>query len=221
MTSRPPNYAERRPHQGNPTAHPIRTRRRGHRLGRGSDRRTRHHSGPPAVAPRRALVPGLPPAPGPPRRRARPRRRPTRRPSKSPPPRAAPDTVASGYAGRWSIEVTNRDAKQALGGEDPQSWKRHRHPVRRRERRGQHEGDGNDHQGVRDQGARADRGTPVDHRYRTITATRCPRRSNAPAPRKHIVMPASRTAMTATPSLGTNEKRNATSKRRRPPRPAG
>ena len=38
-------------------------------------------------------------------------------------PAADPATVASGYAGRWSIEVTNRDAKQALGGEDPQSWK--------------------------------------------------------------------------------------------------
>jgi len=35
----------------------------------------------------------------------------------------APAEVAAGYAGRWSIEVTNRDAKQALGGEDPQSWK--------------------------------------------------------------------------------------------------
>lgn len=42
---------------------------------------------------------------------------------------SAPDThptaTASGYAGRWSIEVTNRDVKQALGGEDPQSWKHH------------------------------------------------------------------------------------------------
>jgi hypothetical protein len=38
-------------------------------------------------------------------------------------PDAEPAEVASGYAGRWSIEVTNRDAKQALGGEDPQSWK--------------------------------------------------------------------------------------------------
>jgi len=32
--------------------------------------------------------------------------------------------VASRYAGRWSIEVTFRDAKQDLGGEDPQCWKR-------------------------------------------------------------------------------------------------
>ena len=31
--------------------------------------------------------------------------------------------VAAGYAGRWSIEVTNRDVKQDLRGEDPQSWK--------------------------------------------------------------------------------------------------
>jgi hypothetical protein len=38
-------------------------------------------------------------------------------------PAAQPAAVASGYAGRWSIEVTNRDAKQGLGGEDPQSWK--------------------------------------------------------------------------------------------------
>jgi hypothetical protein len=38
-------------------------------------------------------------------------------------PAADPATTASGYTGRWSIEVTNRDAKQALGGEDPQSWK--------------------------------------------------------------------------------------------------
>lgn len=38
-------------------------------------------------------------------------------------PDADPATVATGYAGRWSIEVTNRDAKQALGGEDPQPWK--------------------------------------------------------------------------------------------------
>lgn len=46
---------------------------------------------------------------------------------------SAPDAhspaVASGYAGRWSIEVTNRDTKQALGGEDPQSWK-HDGPAR-------------------------------------------------------------------------------------------
>lgn len=32
--------------------------------------------------------------------------------------------VASRYAGRWSIEVTFRDTKQDLGGQDPQSWKR-------------------------------------------------------------------------------------------------
>ncbi len=38
-------------------------------------------------------------------------------------PDAAEAEVAAGYAGRWSIEVTNPDAKQALGGEDPQSWK--------------------------------------------------------------------------------------------------
>jgi hypothetical protein len=31
--------------------------------------------------------------------------------------------IASRYAGRWSIEVTFRDVKQDLGGEDPQSWK--------------------------------------------------------------------------------------------------
>jgi hypothetical protein len=38
-------------------------------------------------------------------------------------PAADPAAVATGYAGRWSIEVTNRDAKQDLRGEDPQSWK--------------------------------------------------------------------------------------------------
>lgn len=32
--------------------------------------------------------------------------------------------VAARYAGRWSIEVTFRDVKQALGGENPQSWAR-------------------------------------------------------------------------------------------------
>ena len=32
--------------------------------------------------------------------------------------------VASRYAGRWSIEVTFRDVKQDLGGENPQCWKR-------------------------------------------------------------------------------------------------
>lgn len=31
--------------------------------------------------------------------------------------------VASCYAGRWSIEVTFRDAKQHLGGQHPQTWK--------------------------------------------------------------------------------------------------
>ena len=31
--------------------------------------------------------------------------------------------VAGQYAGRWSIEDTNRNVKQFLGGEDPQSWK--------------------------------------------------------------------------------------------------
>lgn len=33
--------------------------------------------------------------------------------------------VASRYAGRWSIEVCFRDVKQHLGGQDPQTWKRH------------------------------------------------------------------------------------------------
>jgi hypothetical protein len=32
--------------------------------------------------------------------------------------------TASRYAGRWPIEITFRDAKQDLGAEDPQSWKR-------------------------------------------------------------------------------------------------
>lgn len=32
--------------------------------------------------------------------------------------------IASRYTGRWSIEVTFRDTKQHLGGEQPQSWKR-------------------------------------------------------------------------------------------------
>jgi len=32
-------------------------------------------------------------------------------------------SVASHYAGRWSIEDTYRNVKQFLGGEDPQSWK--------------------------------------------------------------------------------------------------
>jgi len=33
--------------------------------------------------------------------------------------------VASRYADRWSIEVCFRDVKQALGGQDPQTWKRY------------------------------------------------------------------------------------------------
>ena len=37
---------------------------------------------------------------------------------------ADPAWVAGHYAGRWSIEVTFRDAKQHLGAEDPQCWKR-------------------------------------------------------------------------------------------------
>lgn len=36
---------------------------------------------------------------------------------------AAPGDVASNYAGRWSIECVNREVKQCLGAEDPQSWK--------------------------------------------------------------------------------------------------
>lgn len=36
---------------------------------------------------------------------------------------AAPGDVASDYAGRWSIECVNREVKQCLGAEDPQSWK--------------------------------------------------------------------------------------------------
>jgi hypothetical protein len=36
---------------------------------------------------------------------------------------AAPEQVATQYAGRWSIEDTFRDVKQYLGGEDPQTWK--------------------------------------------------------------------------------------------------
>lgn len=35
----------------------------------------------------------------------------------------APAAVAGQYAGRWSIEDTMRSTKQALGGEDPQTWK--------------------------------------------------------------------------------------------------
>jgi hypothetical protein len=37
---------------------------------------------------------------------------------------ADPAHVAAHYAGRWTIEVTFRDAKQHLGAQDPQSWKR-------------------------------------------------------------------------------------------------
>ena len=37
---------------------------------------------------------------------------------------ADPGAVVSDYAGRWSIEVTFRDAKQILGAEQPQSWRR-------------------------------------------------------------------------------------------------
>lgn len=37
---------------------------------------------------------------------------------------ADPAWVAAHYAGRWAIEVTFRDAKQHLGAEDPQCWKR-------------------------------------------------------------------------------------------------
>jgi hypothetical protein len=37
---------------------------------------------------------------------------------------ADPAWIAAHYAGRWSIEVTFRDAKQHLGAEDPQCWKR-------------------------------------------------------------------------------------------------
>lgn len=37
---------------------------------------------------------------------------------------ATPAAIASRYAGRWSIEVTFRDTKQDLGGENPQSFKR-------------------------------------------------------------------------------------------------
>ena len=36
---------------------------------------------------------------------------------------ASPGEVASAYAGRWSIECVNREVKQCLGAEDPQSWK--------------------------------------------------------------------------------------------------
>ena len=37
---------------------------------------------------------------------------------------ADPAWVAAHYAGRWAIEVTYRDTKEYLGGEDPQCWKR-------------------------------------------------------------------------------------------------
>ncbi len=36
---------------------------------------------------------------------------------------ASPGDVASLYAGRWSIECVNREVKQCLHAEDPQSWK--------------------------------------------------------------------------------------------------
>ena len=39
-------------------------------------------------------------------------------------PDADPAWVTSHYFGRWTIEVSFRDIKQYLGGEDPQSWKR-------------------------------------------------------------------------------------------------
>jgi hypothetical protein len=35
---------------------------------------------------------------------------------------AVPGEVASIYAARWSIECTNREVKECLGAEDPQSW---------------------------------------------------------------------------------------------------
>jgi len=35
----------------------------------------------------------------------------------------SPRDVASLYAGRWSIEYLNREVKQCLRTEDPQSWK--------------------------------------------------------------------------------------------------
>ena len=34
-----------------------------------------------------------------------------------------PTEVLSVYGGRWAIEVTNRDVKQIVGGQEPQSWK--------------------------------------------------------------------------------------------------
>jgi hypothetical protein len=33
--------------------------------------------------------------------------------------------VIGGLAGRWCIEETNRNVKQHLGGQQPQTWKRH------------------------------------------------------------------------------------------------
>lgn len=38
-------------------------------------------------------------------------------------PEASGADVVARYVGRWSIEVTFREVKQCLGGEDPQSWK--------------------------------------------------------------------------------------------------
>jgi hypothetical protein len=37
--------------------------------------------------------------------------------------------VVARYSGRWTIEMTFREVKQCLGGEDPQSWK-HESPER-------------------------------------------------------------------------------------------
>jgi hypothetical protein len=42
---------------------------------------------------------------------------------------ADPAEVATTYLGRWAIEITFRDVKQHLGGEDPQTWT-HRGPHR-------------------------------------------------------------------------------------------
>jgi hypothetical protein len=38
-------------------------------------------------------------------------------------PEATAAQIVARYAGRWAIEVTFREVKQSLGGEDPQSWK--------------------------------------------------------------------------------------------------
>lgn len=38
-------------------------------------------------------------------------------------PEATDAEIVARYAGRWAIEVTFREVKQCLGGEDPQSWK--------------------------------------------------------------------------------------------------